>query len=118
MYDYGTTGFITKPNGKKITKIVYIIIEYVENGLLFELCQSAGSMGEVAGRYFMEQLKDVLVLLDEKGVAHRDLKLEKIMVGEKLQLKTADFGFASYKNISRLNSYRGTKTYMAPEIKE
>ena len=38
MYDYGTNGYITKPNGKKITKIVYIILEYVENGLLFELC--------------------------------------------------------------------------------
>ena len=84
MYDYGTNGFITKPNGKKITKIVYIILEYVENGLLFELCQSAGGMGEVAGRYLMEQMKEVLVLLDEKQVAHRDLKLENIMVGDDL----------------------------------
>jgi len=84
MYDYGTNGYITKPSGKKITKIVYIILEYVEHGLLFELCQSAGGMGEVAGRYLMEQMKDVLVLFDEKGVAHRDLKLENIMVGENL----------------------------------
>ena len=30
----------------------------------------------------------------------------------------ADFGFACYKNIDSLNSYRGTMTYMAPEIKE
>lgn len=84
MYDYGTNGFITKPNAKKITKIVYIVLEYVENGLLFELCQSAGGMGEAAGRYLMDQLKDVLVLLNEKGVAHRDLKLENIMVGDNL----------------------------------
>lgn len=41
-------------------------------------------MGETAGRYLMEQLKDVLVLLNEKGVAHRDLKLENIMVGKDL----------------------------------
>jgi serine/threonine protein kinase len=27
-----------------------------------------------------------------------------------------DFGFAAYKKINKLNSYRGTKTYMAPEI--
>jgi len=33
-------------------------------------------------------------------------------------LKVADFGFATYKNISKLKTYRGTKTYMAPEIKE
>ena len=30
----------------------------------------------------------------------------------------ADFGFACYKSIDSLTSYRGTKTYMAPEIKE
>ena len=30
----------------------------------------------------------------------------------------ADFGFASYKNVDALKSYRGTMTYMAPEIKE
>jgi len=75
-------------------------------------------MGELGARYFMEQLKDVLVYLNEKKVAHRDLKLENIMVDDNLQLKIADFGFATYKKIDRLRSFRGTKTYMAPEIKE
>lgn len=35
-----------------------------------------------------------------------------------MNLKVADFGFATYKKINRLKSYRGTMTYMAPEIKE
>ena len=97
MYNYGTDGFIVKPNGKKITKIVYIILEYIQNGLLFDLCQTAGGMGETAGRFLMDQLKDVLVYLNEKKVAHRDLKLENIMMGDNLNLKIADFGFATYK---------------------
>ena len=75
-------------------------------------------MGEQGARHFMEQLKDVLVYLNEKNVAHRDLKLENIMVADNLQLKIADFGFATYKKIDKLKSFRGTKTYMAPEIKE
>ena len=49
---------------------------------------------------------------------HRDLKLENILVDDGLTLKVADFGFATYKKINKLKSYRGTKTYMAPEIKE
>merc|ERR550514_2039277 len=35
-----------------------------------------------------------------------------------MNLKVADFGFATYKKIQKLQSYRGTMTYMAPEIKE
>merc|ERR1712045_746238 len=49
---------------------------------------------------------------------HRDLKLENILVDDKLNLKIADFGFACYKSVDQLKSYRGTMTYMAPEIKE
>lgn len=75
-------------------------------------------MGEDVGRYFMYQLTDVLSYLNAKKVAHRDLKLENILVDDGMNLKVADFGFATYKSYTKLKSYRGTKTYMAPEIKE
>ncbi len=32
-------------------------------------------------------------------------------------MKVADFGFASFSD-EKLKTYRGTQTYMAPEIKE
>lgn len=66
----------------------------------------------------MEQLKDVIGYMQSKNVAHRDLKLENIMVDEKLNLVIGDFGFATFKHVHQLSSYRGTKTYMAPEIKD
>ena len=56
--------------------------------------------------------------MHQMRVVHRDLKLENILVDAQLNLKIADFGFASYKSIDTLQSYRGTMTYMAPEIKE
>ena len=51
-------------------------------------------------------------------MAHRDLKLENIMFTNDGTIKLVDFGFAVQKQIDCLKSYRGTFTYMAPEIKE
>ena len=56
--------------------------------------------------------------MNSMKVAHRDLKLENILVDCDLTIKIADFGYAAFNKIDVLSSYRGTFTYMAPEIKE
>lgn len=65
-------------------------------------------MGEEGGRFFMNQLIDMLSYLEKKGVAHRDLKLENIMIDEYLQLKVSDFGFSTFKHVHKLDTYLGT----------
>ena len=75
-------------------------------------------MGEDIGRFFAFQMLDALEHMHGKRVTHRDLKLENILLDQNLNMKIADFGFATYKSIDCLKSYRGTLTYMAPEIKE
>lgn len=107
-----------KPSGRQINNLVYIILEYVTGGLLFDVCQTLGGMGEEGGKYFLSQMLDVLQYMHGKGVVHRDLKLENILVDDFMNLKVADFGFATFRKVHALKSYRGTMTYMAPEIKE
>jgi serine/threonine protein kinase len=118
MLDYGDNGSCIKPSGRLIPDLVYITMEYVSGGLLFDMCQVMGAMGEDVGRFFAHQMLDSIEYMHSHRVVHRDLKLENILVDEHLKLKIADFGFACYKNIDCLKSYRGTMTYMAPEIKE
>jgi len=115
---YGSDGHVKKPSGREINNLVYIILEYVNGGLLFDVCQSLGGMGEEDAKFFFSQLCDVLSYMQSKGVAHRDLKLENILVDSELNIKIADFGFATFKKVNQLESYSGTMTYMAPEIKE
>jgi len=35
-----------------------------------------------------------------------------------MNIKLADYGFATYRKIENLKTYRGTMSYMAPEIKK
>lgn len=53
MHDFGDNGEVVKPSGRVISNLVFIVMEYVEGGLLFDLCQTMGAMGEDAGRFFM-----------------------------------------------------------------
>lgn len=118
MVEYGDAGQVVKPSGRIIDNLVFIVMEFVQGGLLFDLCQTMGAMGEDSGRFFLTQMLSAMEYMHGKRVVHRDLKLENILVTDELNLKIADFGFACYKGIDSLKSYRGTMTYMAPEIKE
>jgi len=118
LQSFGDAGVVKKPSGRIINNLVYVQMEYVSGGLLFDLCQMMGAMGEDFGRFFALQMLDSMDHMHTKRVVHRDLKLENILLDNQLDLKVADFGFATYKSINKLKSYRGTMTYMAPEIKE
>jgi len=75
-------------------------------------------MGEDAGRFFMQQLVEAVKYMHKQAkTIHRDLKLENILVDQDLNIQLCDFGFAATRNITTLSGRKGTKTYMAPEIK-
>ena len=116
LLEFGDSGIITSES-KLFINQVFIVLEYIEGSLLFDLCKDNGAMGEDVGRYFLRQMIETMEYMNKKGVVHRDIKLENILVDKGMKLKFADFGFATNKCIDSLQSYRGTLSYMAPEIR-
>lgn len=56
IFEYGDNGQVFKPtSGRVVGNLVYIVIEYVQGGLLlFDLCQLVGTnggFGEECGRF-------------------------------------------------------------------
>lgn len=46
IVDYGTDAQITKKSGKVIKGLVYIMLEYVPNGLFYDLIERQSGFGE------------------------------------------------------------------------
>jgi Tol biopolymer transport system component len=67
------------------------------------------------------QIAEALEAAHNKGVIHRDIKSENIMVSETNQIKVMDFGLAKLKGslkLTKTSSTVGTLAYMAPEVIE
>ena len=64
------------------------------------------------------QIGEALQEAHSKGIIHRDIKSENIMVNSKNQIKVMDFGLAKLKGslkLTRTSSTIGTLAYMSPE---
>lgn len=118
----GTKGYVTKPSGKRVDNLSFLILEFASFGTLFDHCKKNGPLEEVIAKYFFYQLVSILEYLhNDLGLVHRDLKLENILLTSDFSVKLTDFGFSKkVRGIfgsTLLKSQRGTVAYMAPEVK-
>ena len=96
---------------------LFIAMEYVEGKTLKELVASEPpSVNKVLD--IAVQAGQGLAAAHEKGIVHRDIKSENIMLTPKGQAKIMDFGLAKVKGATKLTkagSTLGTAAYMSPE---
>lgn len=107
-------GVLTKANGESREGVVYLTLELATGGELFDFIAQSGSFSEPVARYYFHQIIEALEYLHNKGISHRDMKPDNIMLDDEFNVKIADFGFSS-KSASN-QSFKGTRSYMAPEI--
>ena len=66
-----------------------------------------------------KQIFEAMNYLHKQGIAHRDIKLENILIKKNYEIKIIDFGFGMYNPENKLQKFFcGTPNYMPPEIAE
>uniref|UniRef100_A0A803KU45 non-specific serine/threonine protein kinase n=1 Tax=Chenopodium quinoa TaxID=63459 RepID=A0A803KU45_CHEQI len=99
---------------------IYMILQYVHGGELFDKIASRGKLPEKEGRRLFQQLIDGVNYCHDRGVFHRDLKLENILIDGKGNLKVSDFGLSAlpqhFGSDGLLHTTCGSPNYVAPEI--
>ena len=95
----------------------YFIMEYCENGELFNYIVEKQKLNEKEASYFYYQLINGLEYIHSKGVVHRDLKPENLLLGKGNILKIIDFGLSNFFNGKNLLSTPcGSPCYASPEM--
>jgi serine/threonine protein kinase len=95
-------------------------MEYIPGGSLRTLIDEYGSLNEKLIKIYVKQILTGLNYLHNKGIVHRDLKSENILIDLNGSIKLTDFNCAGRINPSGdsniLNSLKGTIPFMAPEV--
>ncbi|KAK4513467.1 uncharacterized protein ATC70_005468 [Mucor velutinosus] len=101
---------------------IYIIMEYGVDGDLFDSVTSH-EMGlkEYEVKIIFDQIAHAISFLHSRGIVHRDIKLENIIMCDRksLTVKLCDFGLSTFiRGNKPLETSCGTIMYAAPELLE
>jgi serine/threonine protein kinase len=96
----------------------YIILDYLPNKDLFLYITNIKETNENDVKQIFSKILKAVEYCHNKGICHRDLKLENIMLDKNNEPVLCDFGLSTYieNNNGYLTEYVGTKMYMSPEI--
>lgn len=124
--EIATMKLIKHPNVVRLYEVmgsrtkIYIVLEFVTGGELFDKIVNHGRMGEPEARRYFQQLINVVDYCHSRGVYHRDLKPENLLLDAYGNLKVSDFGLSALSQQVRddglLHTTCGTPNYVAPEV--
>ena len=101
-------------------RIQYIVMEYIDGTTLKDYIEKNGQINWKETIHFVLQILRALQHAHDKGIIHRDVKPQNIMLLEDGTIKVTDFGIARFsKNTTRsmtmTNKAIGSVHYISPE---
>jgi tetratricopeptide (TPR) repeat protein len=96
----------------------YLAVEFVDGGTVGSLLERHGRLPLVVALELFAQMIAGLAAAHERGVVHRDLKPDNLLLSREGALKIADFGIARELDataMTQTGSTLGTPAYMSPE---
>ncbi|WOL18194.1 SNF1-related protein kinase catalytic subunit alpha KIN10-like [Canna indica] len=96
---------------------IYVVMEYVKSGELFDYIVEKGRLQEDEARRFFQQIISGVEYCHRNMVVHRDLKPENLLLDSKCNVKIADFGLSNVMRDGHfLKTSCGSPNYAAPEV--
>ena len=99
-------------------RIQYIVMEYVDGITLKQYIEQQGEIKWREALYFTVQILQALQHAHERGIIHRDIKPQNIMLLEDGSIKVMDFGIARFTQAetqTMTDKAIGSVHYIAPE---
>jgi len=94
----------------------YIVMERFHSKDLFDFISEQGPLPEAMAKDIFRQLLTTLVSCHQKGVVHRDIKDENILIDlNTFKIKLIDFGSGCFLEDRVYREFQGTRVYSPPE---
>jgi len=101
---------------------IYIIMELMEGGELFDYVVRKGTLTEDEASRIVRKVASALVYMHSQNIIHRDLKPENLLLKRQprspsdIEIKIIDFGLSKELSEPVARTFLGTRGYLAPEM--
>ncbi|CAK8695443.1 5'-AMP-activated protein kinase catalytic subunit alpha-2-like [Clavelina lepadiformis] len=96
---------------------IFMVMEYVPGGELFDYIVKHGKLHENEARKFFQQIISGVDYCHRHKVVHRDLKPENLLLDARSNVRIADFGLSNMMSDGEfLKTSCGSPNYAAPEV--